>query len=102
MGKLKSPLQPRWCNHDGCDTRIILAVRQDTGRYVPYEARDREPASLVSGDCHVLVGAQAWRREDLIEQFRVQFEITREKAEALVVGYPHHRPHFHIEEEQQS
>lgn len=97
--KVKSPMRPRRCNHPDCDTRIILAVRADTRRWVPYEAAEREPGSLAAAGAHVLVGVQAWRRDDLIEHFRVQFESNREQAEALVVGYPHHRPHYHLTEE---
>lgn len=94
-----SPLTPRWCDQQGCSTRIILALRADTGRWVPYEAEDRTPGSLMAAGCHVLVGAQAWKPSDLVEHFRAQFEITRERAEALVVGYPHHRPHFHLDDD---
>jgi hypothetical protein len=91
-------MQPRWCNHEGCATRIILALRADTRRWVPYEATEREPGSLAAAGAHVLVGNQAWTPADLREHFRVQFEISREKAEALVIGYPHHRPHFHLDD----
>ena len=94
--KVKSSLRPRWCREPGCDVRIILATRD--GRWLPYEAAERDPGTQATAGSHVLVGAQAWRREDLIEHFMTQFEISREKAEALVIGYPHHRPHFHITE----
>ena len=91
-----SPLDPRWCNQHGCDVRIILAVRD--GRWLPYEATEREAGSQASIGCHVLVGSQAWRPDDLAEHFQAQFEINREKAEVLVLGYPHHRPHLHIDD----
>ena len=100
--KGKSLLRPRWCNHDGCDVRIILALRADTGKCVPYEAADQSPDAVAAGGCHVLVGTQAWRRADLIEHFQVTFQITTDRAEALVVGYPHHRPHFHTTDEETS
>jgi hypothetical protein len=94
-----SPLQPRWCNKVGCDTKVILGLRADTNRWVPYEAETRDPSSLAAAGCHVLVGAQAWTPHDLAEHFRVRFEITAEKARDLVRDYPHHRPHFHIEDD---
>lgn len=92
-----SPLQPRWCNKAGCDARIILAKRADTNRWVPYEETDRQGGTQEAAGCHVLVGDQAWRLPDLIEQFQAQFEISQEKAEELALSYPHHRPHFHID-----
>lgn len=88
----------RECNRDDCDTRILLARRKDTGRWVPYEAKAREGDAQAG--CHVLVEGQAWRPTDLAEHFRVAFELpSLEKARLLVTEYPHHRPHLHLDPE---
>lgn len=92
-----APLRVQWCNQgDGCATRVIVALRADTSRWVSYEAEERDPASQASVGCHVLVGRQAWKPAALAEHFRVQFEISEDAAEALVKDYPHHRPHIHL------
>lgn len=84
------------CNRPGCDTRIVLAIRADTHRWVPYEATPVE--GLARAGCHVLVGDQAWKPLALAEHFQVQFELPSvEKGRALVEEYPHHRPHLHLD-----
>lgn len=96
---MRPPRLPRKCDRTGCDTQIVLAIRADTRRWVAYEAEPREPGTLAAAGCHVLVNDQAWRPGDLADHFRVQFEIASlERARELVRDYPHHRPHFHIDD----
>lgn len=93
---MKAPAPARECNRPGCDTPIVLALRVDTGRWVPYEAEPREGAARAG--CHVLVGDQAWKPIALSEHFQVRFELpSLEKARELVDDYPHHRPHLHLD-----
>lgn len=88
----------RECNRPGCTVRIVLAMRVDNHKWVPYEAEPREGDAMAG--CHVLVGDQAWNPPALAEHFRVRFEIpSPEKARELVSEYPHHRPHFHLTDE---
>lgn len=96
-GPAKRAGVPRPCDRTGCDARIILAIRTDTKRWVPYEAEPRDVESLSATGCHVLVNDQAWKPGDLAEHFRVRFELpSLDRAEELVREYPHHRPHFHL------
>lgn len=94
---MRTPAPSRECNKPGCGARIILALRVDTRRWVPYEADPREGDAMAG--CHVLVGDQAWKPLPLAEHFQVQFELpSLEKARELVSEYPHHRPHLHLTE----
>lgn len=92
---MNRPAAARECNRSGCEVRIVLAMRVDTHRWVPYEAEPREGDAKAG--CHVLVGDQAWKPPALAEHFQTRFEIpSLEKARELVTEYPHHRPHFHL------
>lgn len=92
---MKTATPVRECNRPGCDTAIVLAIRVDTRRWVPYEATPVD--GMARAGCHVLVSGQAWKPHALAEHFQVQFELpSLEKARALVEEYPHHRPHLHL------
>lgn len=94
MGR-RHPREPRWCRA-GCGMEIILARRPGReGSWVVLEAKDRHPESTEAVGCRVLVDGTAWQPKDLVEQFMTRFEISEEKARALVLDYPHHRPHHH-------
>ena len=90
-----SPSQPRDCREDTCRGQIILARIATTTSWMPLDADDLPPFSTESTGCLVVVTNEAWKPAELIEDFRVRFEITREKARELVEGYPFHRPHEH-------
>lgn len=85
----------RWCDHKGCDTRLIFARRAGTDRHVPLEADDRVPFSQEALGCLVYVAGEAWKPGDLIEHFQTRFEVSENSARALVSGYAFHRPHYH-------
>ncbi len=80
-----------WCN--GCPTKLIFARRVGTDRKVPYEHADQPPFSDHAAGAHVIISGTAWVPGDAIEDFRVRFEISEDKARELVSGYPFHRPH---------
>jgi hypothetical protein len=86
---------PQWCR--SCDTRIVFAARPGTDQKVPYEAQDRTAFSPEAAGCDVIVAGQAWLPQDLIQDFRVRFETSEDKARDLVAGYPFHRAHTHDE-----
>lgn len=92
---MTAPAQPRDCRDETCGGRIILARIAGTSTWMPLDADDLPPFSTESTGCRVVVTGQAWLPADLIEDFQVRFEITREKARELVEGYPFHRPHNH-------
>lgn len=83
------------CNRPDCDEPIIWAFRPRGGPRLPYEAADRVPFSDNAMGAHVVVAGKAWIPGDLIEHFRVRFEISVEQASDLVGEYPWHRPHVH-------
>lgn len=87
-------LTPRPCR-DGCGTRVVLVMRQPSGRWGAFEAVTRNPHHLEAVGCWVLVGEQAWRPADLAEQFQTSRHLDGDTARDLVADYPHHRPHFH-------
>lgn len=89
------PPKPRACRETGCRTRVILAKRDVTDRWLALEARDRPGFSEEAAGCLVVVDGTAWRPADLIEHFMTQFEIGEPEARALVADYPFHRPHHH-------
>lgn len=90
----RHPREPRWCRQE-CGTEIILARNPGRDTWVPLEAKTRHPESTEAVGCRVLVDGTAWQPQDLVEQFMTRFEISEEKARALVLDYPHHRPHHH-------
>ena len=71
-----SPLTPRPCRDDTCDVSVIVAARQPHGRWAAFEAADRNPSTQAAADCWVLIGTQAWRPADLVEQLMVSREIS--------------------------
>lgn len=94
--------EARYCDRDSdCAIQIILAILAPTPpgqqpRWGAFEARDREPESMQSIGCRVIVaGRQAWRPVDLIEDYMVRHEITETAARELVSGFPWHRSHIH-------
>jgi len=89
------PSQPRFCRDIGCDTRVILAKRDVTDRWIALEARDQPAFTEQSAGCLVIVDGTAWRPVDLIDHFMTRFEIAEPQARALVADYPFHRPHHH-------
>lgn len=93
---MRTTAPSRECNRTGCETRIVLAIRVDTHRWVPYEATPVDGQARVG--CHVLIGDQAWKPQALAEHFQVRFELPSiDKARELVGEYPHHRPHLHLD-----
>lgn len=92
------PSVPRWCRETGCDTRIILARRDVTTRWLALEARTQPAFTEASAGCLVVVDDTAWTPADLTTHFMTRFEIAEEKARALVADYPFHRPHHHEKE----
>lgn len=86
------------CNRPDCDGRLIVfAVREDTGRPVPYDAEPVDIDRVGANGCHVLVEGQAWKPGRLAEHFQVAFELpSLERAHQLVREYQHHRPHLHL------
>lgn len=94
--------QPRYCDRDpDCAVQIKLAILAPTPpgqepRWAALEARDREPFSNEAVGCRVLVAdRQAWRPQDLIEDYRVRHELSEEAAREIVSGFPFHRIHHH-------
>jgi hypothetical protein len=90
----------RPCNRAGCETRVVLAKKVPSGKWVPYEATDRPAYTPEAIGCHVIVSGQAWRPFDLVEHFMVRHEISEHAARELVAGHPWHRPHFHATEKE--
>lgn len=87
--------RPVTCREPGCTVRIHFARHYLTGRLVPLEVVDRDPASQAATGAYVVVSRQAWRKQPLIEDFMARFRVTEPKARELADGYPHHQPHSH-------
>lgn len=85
-----------WCREPSCDTKIVFASHN--GRRLPYEYADREPFSVEATGAHVLVSGQAFTPREAIEDFRIRFGISEDKARELLAGYPWHRVHAHPRE----
>lgn len=98
----RKPSDARRCNRDpDCTTLVIVAILAPTPagqerRWAAFEARDREPNSAGSVGCRVIVGRQAWRPADLVEDYTQRHPTaTDEEARNFVAGYPWHRIHIH-------
>lgn len=57
---------PQPCRY-GCGESVVVAQSVASGRWRPFEARDRTPGSDAAVNCWVLVGPRAWRPGDLAD-----------------------------------
>lgn len=102
---VKAPSHPRYCDRDpNCAVQVILAILAPTPegqdpKWAAFEARDLAPFSIEAAGSRVLVGRQAWKPADLIEDYHVRLEITEAAARELISGFPWHRHHHHEEKE---
>lgn len=91
------------CQDCGIEIRFAILAPTPAGqdpKWAAFEAQDRAPFSDAAVGCRVLVAdKQAWRPQDLVEDYRMRLEITEDSAREIVGGFPFHRVHAHDRQE---